>query len=78
MPDDQIEDLGIPPQNIRALLPLDNTPTCSWDCVLCTQDGNFRCEKYIHHASLGSRDNSCNEKAVQEKVFGGGDGCVRR
>jgi hypothetical protein len=36
-------------------------------------------EKYdIHHPALESRDNSCNKKAAQEKVFGGADGCVRR
>jgi hypothetical protein len=38
----------------------------------------FLPKKYdIHHPAFGARDNFCNEKAVQEKVFGG-DGCVRR
>jgi hypothetical protein len=36
-------------------------------------------EKYdTHHPALESGDNSCNEEGVEEKVFGGDDGCVGR
>jgi hypothetical protein len=39
----QIGDLGIPTQNLKALLLLNNAPAHSSESVLCTQDGNFRC-----------------------------------
>jgi hypothetical protein len=37
----QIEDLGIPPQNGKALLLLDNAPAHPPEAVLCTQDAKF-------------------------------------
>jgi hypothetical protein len=39
----QIEDLGIPPKNIKALLLLDSAPAHTSESVLCTQEGNFGC-----------------------------------